>query len=61
MKDLFIGTPAESTGIIQGRRLTMFRSTDFYDHLTSHIVSPWWLYLIMGVNFLLLAVLVLTL
>lgn len=39
----------------------MFRSTDFYDWFASHIASPWWMYLIMGINFVLVAVLMLLL
>lgn len=32
---------------------------EFYDNLTKHIVSSWWMYLILGVNFILLAIFIL--
>ncbi|HWP42905.1 MAG TPA: hypothetical protein VNO14_06710 [Blastocatellia bacterium] len=37
----------------------MFRQIVFYDNYTSEIVSAWWLYLLLGLNLILLAVLIL--
>jgi len=31
---------------------------EFYDDLTRHLFSPWWMYLFLGLNFILLAVLI---
>ncbi|GAB4246408.1 MAG: hypothetical protein Tsb0034_25360 [Ekhidna sp.] len=36
----------------------MFRTTAYYDRLTSFFSTPWWMYLLMGINFILLAVLI---
>ncbi len=36
----------------------MFRSIEFYDNLTDHLFSPWWMYLLIGINFVLMAVLI---
>jgi hypothetical protein len=31
---------------------------EFYDNLTRQLFSPWWMYLLLGLNFILLAVLI---
>ncbi|GIV34294.1 MAG: hypothetical protein KatS3mg031_1829 [Chitinophagales bacterium] len=31
---------------------------EFYDDPTMHLFSPWWMYMLMGINFILLAVLI---
>ncbi|WP_286756951.1 hypothetical protein [Roseivirga sp. UBA838] len=36
----------------------MFKTTAYYDRLTSFFSTPWWMYLLMGINFILLAVLI---
>lgn len=36
----------------------MSRQIPFYDHYTAEIVSPWWLYVLVGLNLVLLAVLI---
>ncbi len=36
----------------------MFRNIAFYDNLTEHLFSPWWMYLLIGINFVLMAVLI---
>lgn len=36
----------------------MFRTTDFYDNFIKHLFSPWWMYLIVGINLILLAILI---
>jgi len=36
----------------------MFRTIDYYDQLTRFFTAPWWLYLLMGINFILLAILI---
>ena len=35
----------------------MVRQMLFYDNYTNEIISPWWLYLLLGLNLVLLAVL----
>lgn len=37
----------------------MFRTTDYYDRLTNFFATPWWMYLLMGINFIILAILIL--
>lgn len=37
----------------------MFRTTAYYDRLMNFFSTPWWVYLLMGINFILLAVLIL--
>ncbi|GIV31202.1 MAG: hypothetical protein KatS3mg029_0553 [Saprospiraceae bacterium] len=36
----------------------MFNRIEFYDNLTGHLVSPWWIYLVIGVNLVLLSILI---
>lgn len=36
----------------------MFREIRFYDNYTSEVASPWWLFLGLGLNFLLLGLLI---
>ncbi len=36
----------------------MFRTTEFYDNFIKHLFSPWWMYLIIGLNLVLLAILI---
>jgi hypothetical protein len=36
----------------------MFRQIIFYDKYTSEIISPWWVYLLLGLNLILLAALI---
>ena len=36
----------------------MFKTTEFYDHLTNHLVSPWRLYFLMGISFVAFALLI---
>ena len=36
----------------------MFREEVFYDNYTEEIISPWWLYLLLGLNLVLLALLI---
>jgi len=36
----------------------MFKTTAYYDRLTSFFSTPWWMYLLMGINFILLSVLI---
>lgn len=36
----------------------MFKTTAYYDRLTSFFSTPWWMYLLMGINYILLAVLI---
>jgi hypothetical protein len=36
----------------------MFRQIIFYDNYTNEIISPWWVYLLLGVNLILLAALI---
>ncbi len=36
----------------------MFNRIEFYDKLTGHLFSPWWIYLLMGVNLILLSLLI---
>ena len=36
----------------------MFRDVRFYDSYTEQIASSWWLYLLLGLNLILLAVLI---
>jgi uncharacterized membrane protein HdeD (DUF308 family) len=36
----------------------MFRQILFYDNYTREIISPWWLYLLLGANLILLAALI---
>ena len=36
----------------------MFRNIEFYDRFTGHLFSPWWMYLLMGLNFTLMAILI---
>jgi uncharacterized membrane protein HdeD (DUF308 family) len=36
----------------------MFRNIEFYDRLTGFFVRPWWIYLLMGIDFILLAILI---
>lgn len=36
----------------------MFREEAFYDNYTEEIISPWWLYLLLGLNLILLALLI---
>ncbi|MTI27100.1 hypothetical protein [Fulvivirga kasyanovii] len=36
----------------------MFKTTAYYDRLTSFFSTPWWMYLLMGINFILLAALI---
>ncbi|RMG23163.1 MAG: hypothetical protein D6730_14950 [Bacteroidetes bacterium] len=36
----------------------MFRNIEFYDNYTGHLFSPWWMYLLMGFNFVLMAILI---
>lgn len=31
---------------------------EYYDNLTKHLFSPWWMYLLMGLNFIILSVLI---
>ncbi len=31
---------------------------EFYDDLTRQLVSPWWMYLLLGINFLVLGILI---
>ncbi|RMG82036.1 MAG: hypothetical protein D6714_11975 [Bacteroidetes bacterium] len=36
----------------------MFRNIEFYDEFAGQLFSPWWMYLLMGFNFILMAVLI---
>ncbi len=36
----------------------MYQTRDYYDRLISFFTTPWWMYLLMGVNFILLAILI---
>ena len=36
----------------------MFRTTEYYDQFTNFFSTPWWMYLLMGINFIVLAVLI---
>ena len=36
----------------------MFRTTEYYDQFTNFFATPWWMYLLMGVNFIILAILI---
>lgn len=36
----------------------MFRTTAYYDRLTNFFSTPWWVYLLMGINMILLAILI---
>ncbi len=36
----------------------MFREIVFYDNYTNEIISPWWLYLLVGLNLVMLGVLI---
>jgi len=36
----------------------MFKGTTYYDRFTTFISTPWWMYLLMGINFILLAILI---
>jgi hypothetical protein len=36
----------------------MFRQIVFYHNYTNEIISPWWVYLLLGVNLILLAALI---
>lgn len=31
---------------------------EFYDEFARHLFSPWWMYLLLGLNFILLAILI---
>ena len=36
----------------------MFITTDYYDRFTNFFATPWWMFLLMGFNFILLAILI---
>ena len=36
----------------------MFKTTDYYDRFTNFVTTPWWMFLLMGFNFILLAILI---
>lgn len=36
----------------------MFGKIAFYDNLAKHFFSPWWMYLLLGLNFVLIAALI---
>ncbi len=36
----------------------MFKRIEFYDNLTGHLFSPWWIYLLIGINLVIMSILI---